>query len=303
MILNFSKDYREELFETEYKFYCIENKTNSSKLLYVLAGYKPLLWDNVFERIKLFTPEGIDVCLISSGRYCSELEKYASRYHWVYLSTERNKLTIAQNIGLREFSTAEWICKIDEDIFVTKDFFSILMDTYIRLERENYVGAVGPLIPINNIGMHLYMKEEGIDDVFYQQYSNYKRKFGGGMQDAVMYSDEMAEFFWLHCKQIDFDASKYRLAPFKYFFTPIGYYIGVIMYKRNLWMDMGMFDVGEGNGGGADQDKIIAYCSMNSKVIAIGMNSLCFHFGFYNQEGMLYTYYRLHKEKFAIEEC
>ena len=46
---------------------------NYPKMLYILSGYKPYLWDDVVERVKLFKTDDMDFCVASSGKYGEEL--------------------------------------------------------------------------------------------------------------------------------------------------------------------------------------------------------------------------------------
>lgn len=51
--------------KTKYKF--IDRRTSNNSLCYILAGYKPYLWGEVFARIKKYVSNNIDVCILSSG--------------------------------------------------------------------------------------------------------------------------------------------------------------------------------------------------------------------------------------------
>src|SRR5574344_2528256 len=116
----------------------INRQHGYKKMCMILAGYKPLVWEDVKARILNYIPKDIDVCLLSSGKYCDYLADDAKKYNWSYLSTSDNKVTLIQNIAISLFPKAELIYKLDEDIFVTKDFFRCLEDTYRDVERNSY---------------------------------------------------------------------------------------------------------------------------------------------------------------------
>lgn len=58
----------------------IQNKKN---MVFILAGYKPYLWDDVFTRIKQFQPPDLEVCVASSGLYNNELSLICKKNGWV----------------------------------------------------------------------------------------------------------------------------------------------------------------------------------------------------------------------------
>ena len=105
-------------FTRRYKF---ENRSkNKDTICMILAGYKEFTWDIVFKRIKEFSNDDIDICIVSSGLYSERLSKIAKINGWSYLSTKRNCVTLAQNMVLKLFPNANYIFKLDEDIFITK---------------------------------------------------------------------------------------------------------------------------------------------------------------------------------------
>lgn len=112
-----------------------DRRRGASKACFVLSGYKEFLWDIVFERLKRFVPDDVDVCILSSGLYSDRLARIAWENGWSYLSTELNDITLVQNIAIDLFRNAEWIYKMDEDIFVTQGCFETLMQTCREMEN------------------------------------------------------------------------------------------------------------------------------------------------------------------------
>ena len=69
----------------------------------ILAGYKEVVWEDVFGRIKKYIPEDVDFCIVTSGMINDKLRKLAKKNNWSYLSTQRNCVTLAQNIAISLF--------------------------------------------------------------------------------------------------------------------------------------------------------------------------------------------------------
>lgn len=133
------------------KYYFINRSKNKKKLCIILAGYKSFIWDEVFYRIKSFVDDDIDVCVLSSGLYSKELESICEKNEWSYLSTKKNHVGLVQNIAINLFKNAEYIYKLDEDVFITSGFFKKLEETLVDAEKNTrfHVGMVTPLIPVN----------------------------------------------------------------------------------------------------------------------------------------------------------
>ena len=149
-------------YATHYK---IEGRIkNSENMLFVLAGYKDFLWDDIFSRIKLSQLENMDICIASSGRYCDRLSQICKSNNWVYLSTSKNNVCIITNIIMREFKEAEYIFKLDEDIFIPKDYFKDMLDAYKIIEKKEpcSIGYICPIIPLGFYAMHDFLDRKSV---------------------------------------------------------------------------------------------------------------------------------------------
>ena len=99
-------------------FFVINRGRNCENLLYILAGYKPELWKNIFERIRKEDLDDFDVCIISSGIYSQKLEKIAQHNKWSYIYSKQNRISNIQNKAITCFPKARTIWKLDEDMFI-----------------------------------------------------------------------------------------------------------------------------------------------------------------------------------------
>ena len=132
LIINTKKKINEtKSFTNKYKFE--DRSNNRDTLCIILAGYKEFTWDIVFNRINEFSEKNMDICIVSSGLYNDKLSKIAKKNGWSYLSTKRNSVAIAQNTVIKLFPNANYIYKLDEDIFITKNFFKTLKETFIKV--------------------------------------------------------------------------------------------------------------------------------------------------------------------------
>ena len=108
----------EQVRSSDYRF--INRSTGQNKLCIILAGYKESLWEDVFSRIKLAAPADLDICIMTSGLENEALKQIAEQYNWSYLSTKVNHLSLIQNLAIELHPDAQWIFKLDEDMFLPK---------------------------------------------------------------------------------------------------------------------------------------------------------------------------------------
>ena len=180
-------------FHSKYKF---EDRSSGNKTLcYILAGYKEFTWDVIFDRIKKIAPKNIDICILSSGIYSNKLSDIAKKNNWSYLSVKKNCVTLAQNIVIKVFDKAEYIYKLDEDIFITKEFFEQLKYTYDEVNKRDYnVGFVAPLIPVNGYGHVRILKKLDLEKVYQEKFEDVK--YVAGKERMIESSPLVAKFMW-----------------------------------------------------------------------------------------------------------
>lgn len=288
------------------KNYKFENRMkNYEKVLFILAGYKQFTYDILFKRVKEFIPDDIEVCILSSGKYCEDLSKIAEENDWSYLSTKRNCVSLIQNTAINIFKNAKYIYKIDEDIFITKNFFDNLFKTLIECKKNSDYnpGFVAPTIPINGFSNMLVLQRYNLIDKYTKKFE--KPKYAAGSERMIENNPEVAKFMWGEGKylpnidQMDYDLNKDK---FDYVACPIRFSIGAILFERSLWEDMYMFDVKHGSCMGLDESCICSYCMISSKTIIVSKNTLVGHLSFGTQNKTMKEYFEKHKDVFDIHK-
>lgn len=274
------------------------------KLCICLAGYKPFLWDDVFERIETFLPDDIHLCVVSSGRYEEALAARCAENGWSYLSVLRNCVTLAQNLALLLFPAARVVFKLDEDIFVTRGFFQALEKTYAdRQLRADYdIGIVAPLIPVNGYGHKRILKRLDLEGVYETRFE--KPIYASRPQRKIERDASAARFFWGEGGAVPrLDALNARLSAPEgpaYTICPVRLSIGAILFERQLWIDMGLFPVRPGSCMGLDETHLCSYCMVHSKAIVICERIAAGHFGFGAQNQGMREWYGQHPAYFKL---
>lgn len=287
--------------------YIFENrKKDSEKLCLILAGYKPILWDNVFERLKAYLPQNIDVCIVSSGLYNKKLSSICKSNEWSYLSLTENKLTLALNIAINIHTNAQWIYKMDEDIFLTKDSFDILEKTYIDAQKKlpYEIGFVAPLIPINGYGYVRVLEKLNLKEVWNKQFNEAKFTNGFSHHFDILKNPEAAKFFWGECEPFrDIDAINdyFKSLPLDYSICSTRFSIGFILFKRELWDSIGMFEVHDNNNLGVDEYQLCVYCMDCARAIVVAENTVVGHLSYGPQNEEMLCFYQKYTDRFKLK--
>ena len=288
----------------QYKF---ENRKNDyNKMCIILAGYKSYLWDDIFERISNYVLGDIDICIVSSGLYSSELSEIARKNSWSYLSVKQNKVSLVQNIAINLFDKAEYIYKLDEDIFVTKNMFDNMFKTYKDAEKKSKyrVGFVAPMIPINGYSHIKILEKTGL-------LKKYEEKFGRAQHDwnpkgKVVINPNIAKFMWGETEEklrnIDKLDEEFSKEEFNYSICSIRFSIGAILFSRQLWEDMGRFKVRMGNNMGLDEIQIADYLLADSRVVFVSENTVAGHFSYGPQTAAMKEFYKNNREIFKLKK-
>ena len=124
------------LYRHSLPYHFVDRSKGKTYLCYILAGYEPKLWNSTLARIEAFQSENVDYCLISSGKYDPVLDKLAEMNSWSYLYTEQNQVCFIQNLAIELHPNAQYIFKMDEDIFIEKDFFHQMIQGFRQIEEQ-----------------------------------------------------------------------------------------------------------------------------------------------------------------------
>ena len=254
----------------------------------ILAGYKPFLYEDVFARVKAFTPKHFDICVMSSGLFDETLNTIAAENDWSYLSTAENNIPLVQNLAIMLHERAELLFKMDEDIFITEGVFDTLMKTANHVQRYGHynVGFVAPLIPINSYG-HIRLLE----------------KLGVHISRMLYSNPNVAKFFWGEggfIPPIDEMNAAFQSQKISYSICSVRFSIGFIHYHRIFWKLMDGWELPQNTSNvlGLDEMQICKFCTLSSSAMVVAENAVVGHLSFGQQNAAMKEYYLAHREKF-----
>lgn len=281
-----------------------ENRSHNEKYLcIILAGYKPFLMENVLDRINRFGKENMDVCVITSGLYSYEISQKCKNNGWSYLSTKENNVSLVQNIAIHLHPFAQYIFKLDEDIFITENYFDRMLHAYHHAEKSEYFpGIVAPLLNVNGYSYVRILEKLGLKEVYKNAFE--MPKYAAGPKRMLENDSRVAEFMWGGTGDVpqidDLNAQLWNTEQ-KELACPIRFSIGAILFKRELWENMGYFNVNrKTNAMGADEAQICEYCVLESRPIMVSENIVVGHFSFGPQTNKMKDFYRDHRSLFEI---
>ena len=273
----------------------------SSKLCIVLAGYKEFLYPTVFGRLEHFIDDEIDVCIITSGKFSDAISRLCEKNKWSYLSTKENNVSLVQNVAINLHPHADFIFKLDEDIFITKGFFVKMIEAYYHAEAGPYnPGVMAPLIPINGFGNYRILELKGLLEDYSIRFE--KPMYEAGPHRQIENNPLAAEYMW---NNINIDELNYELEqyPAKEMPCPIRFSIGAILFRRGLWERMGYFSVDRStNAMGKDEAELNYFCNQYSQPIMISENIVVGHFSFGPQTERMKQFYNEHPECFRLQD-
>ncbi|MCM1154882.1 MAG: hypothetical protein NC392_05910 [Roseburia sp.] len=287
------------------KYSFTDRRRSGGKVLFVLAGYKEFLWDDVFERLEKYIPDDVEVCILSSGLRSDRLAEIAGEKGWSYLHTSCNSVTMIQNIAMEYYREYQWFYKMDEDIFLTEGTLESMMRTFVLAQDQGpcSVGVVAPLIPLNGYGYIRILDKLGMR-------SRYEEKFdkvlSGGYPDKKIESDiEAAAFMWGATGELPgLDELNRRFHNSQeYSFCNVRFSIGCILYDREFWDKMGgRYPYGTGRPGDVGEDEVhmCARTVLKSQALVVDESSVAGHFSFGPQTEGMKDYYAARHELFEI---
>lgn len=283
-------------------FTFIDRRKDNKKVLIVLAGYKHKLWDIFFKRILAYINSDIDVCIMSAGKYDNELADLCEQNSWSYLSTCANNISLIQNIAIELHPEAEFIYKLDEDIFITEDYFNGLMRVFIETENSTpyHIGIVAPLIPVNPHGIVRFLEGIGktaeFESLFGKVYYDFSTHFETNTDETL--------YLWEQTLPLDKTAKIFSEKAFSYYICPHRFSIGAILFRRKIWEEMGGFTVSNSVDLGSDEKDFAKFflTEINFYTYIIAENILVGHYSFGKIKDFekLDDYYKANKSLFNI---
>lgn len=299
-----------QIVSSKYDF--VDRSKGYDKLCIILAGYKQALWEDVFNRIAAFLPEDVDFCIMSSGLVNDGLGQIAEDHGWSYLSTEVNHLSHVQNLAIELHPKAQWIYKLDEDVFITRGFFGDLYKTYVELESNSIYrpAFVSPLINVSCYGHLRLLEKLGLlEDFRSTGLTDVKLSDGLHHNRQIIDNPKVAEYLWGGSQEVlrDIDAlsARFNEGKLNYSICPVRYSIGAILFTRASWEEFGRFPitfVGGEYGLGDDEEHICNYACFTGRVMVIDENIIAGHLGYGGaQTKHMLEYYQTHREQFALK--
>lgn len=293
-----------ENINSDYEF--INRSHNYKKLLVVLSGYKEFVWESVFARLEKYLPDGIDVCIATSGKDDFKMRELCEKNEWSYLSTKKNNVSLVTNLAISLHYAAEYIYKMDEDIFLTEGTFETLIDTYIKVEEksEYEVGFVTPIIPVNGYGYVRILDILEINDIWKSKFGEIKITDCYKHHMTIHDNPAAAEFLWGRenkaLRNIDELQKNLQTRHFSYSICPVRYSIGFILFHRDNWIRMGMFPVKEYENMGADEKRICEFCMMEGRTMVVSENCIAGHLSYGPQHQVMQQYYYDNRDLFDL---
>lgn len=286
--------------------FVVNNRQGKKVLVMCLVGYKPDLWDKVFDRFIKYMDVDADVCLVSSGLKNKQLELLALSRHWSYLTTSENNLCLAQNECIAQHPNAEYIFKLDEDMFVTKHSFSTLLKQMQRLEETScYVpGAIVPLINVNATCLPKMMQISLKRDEFIEKFGKPYVSDGRTHHDAITFDAELTKWLWENVS-IDHALDDYIVNSCATELCATRFSIGMVLFKRDVWQNMGHFPYTPDDpveykriGLGEDEKALCNYCMMKARPMFICNDVLVGHLSYGPTTKEMMSFFKTHQELF-----
>jgi len=270
-----------------YSLYRFVNRGNNRQtLIVVLAGYKSYLWPATLARLEKYASEDADFCIASAGMRSVELEKMCERNGWSYLSVSRNAPGIALNRAIALHPLADYIFKLDEDIFIGKDFFRLLRQGYDYVWKDTLrePGFCAPTLNVNGISYLHFLRKLDLE-------REYEREFGpliafcGGLLQS---NPSVALWLWRNTLPFDQKVAEFAQSETRYSLCGMKFSIGAILFRRAFIEQIGGFRSAWCPGAlGVDEGFLCRDCVHQSRPMYIIENVLSGHFSFSPQEALM----------------
>jgi hypothetical protein len=270
---------------SKYRF--TNRSSGKDTLTIVLAGYKPYLWPATLVRMARYVPDDGDFCVVSAGMHSPDLEEMCAQRGWSYLSVARNSPGVALNKAIGLHPHADYIFKLDEDIIVGKDFFSLLRQGYDHAWKDSLLepGFCAPVLNVNGISYRIFLRELSLESRYQKEFGSLVARCG----DLPVHNNPVtANWIWENSLPFDKKAEKFSRRTNCYSLCGTRFSIGAILFRRSFIDKAGGFKSAWHSGVlGVDEDMICRDCVSLSRPMYIIENVLAGHFSFYPQEASM----------------
>ena len=191
------------------------------------------------------------------------------------------------NHTIRHHPNAQWIVKLDEDIFVTDGMIMQLREGFERVREEARFepGYVVPLLNVNGHSYTVLLRLLELEEAYRARFGEVKSACMGIPAHA---DPDAAQWLWRNTTPLDATSDRLRKSPFAYSAIPHRFSIGAMGIERYFWKEMGGFGEALLEGHIGHHEKILCeYCTDASRPGAMIHSAFAGHFAFYTQvEGM-----------------
>ena len=225
-----------------------------------------------------------------AGKYSERMQHICKMENWSYLQEKEGKISIAQNVAIEKHPYAEFIYKIDEDMFITEYTFSKMKDTFFQVRSDNKykIGLIVPLVPVNGYGYRRFLEMTDLLD-------EYQKEFGiaysASMNIDIVTNGEAARWIWEHTLPLEKSADLCNAVGKVYSICNHRLSIGAIMFSRIFWASMGGFKVEDYHDMGVAEAAVCSYCMEQAYAIICAEKALVGHLCFHQQNNIMLKYY------------
>lgn len=279
--------------------YSFKNRSHGrNKMVMVLTGYKEYLYAPVFGRFRKYLSKDLDVCIITSGKYVETIDQMCEKEGWSYLSTKENHVSLVQNTAIRLHPKAQYIYKLDEDIFICEGYFERMMEAYKHAGKGPYIpGVIAPLIPVNGYGHVRILEKLGLTEQYTKLFE--QPVYAAGPDRMIENNAEVAKFFWGeggYVPGIDEINRRFYEESKEERPCPIRFSIGAVLFERKVWETMHFFTVNRRYPIGTDEEDLCAWCVNSSRPLMVSENIVVGHFSFGPQNAAMREYFDSHSD-------
>ncbi len=261
--------------------------------------------DKVFGRVIKYIENNIDVCVVQPGSSENfHLKSLCKKYGRSYLYSKENRLALSQNLAIKWHPNAEFIYKINEDVFITEWFFRKLKKKYkLSIQCSDYIPwAISPVVNINPATYKFFLqkinKVEDYESIFGEHPSKVWCKT---RYEKIYKSWPVAKYIRENSLGLDNVNAQYfdKLSiNSEYSAIAVYYAIWCFMFHRSIWEDFWWFFVAPKGKLWQEERKFLENCMLNSRPIILCENCLCGHFWFQHQKNDMKNFFEKNKDKF-----